>query len=361
MPYPPGYGGVVDVFYRIEALKKQGIGIVLHVVSYETDVPQQLESLCEKVFVYKRKRSLASLFGRLPFIVASRMSDFLLENLVAFQYPILFEGIHCCGFLSHALLSDRVKIVRAHNVEHHYYQKLSEAEPNILKKLYFKLESSRLRTFELVLNHATSVLCISKTDRAYFEKYDVNPVFIPPFHHTTKNYYSGETDRVALYHGNIRVAENRTAAKFLIDKVLPHLKCPLIIAGKNASTLKTSLSEKLILIDSPSDQELNELIARSAVHVLPTFSPTGFKIKLLHALEAGKHVVVNSPMVEGTGLENLCVLAESAGDMAGAVNDLINEPFTESAFEKRRALLDASFSNEVNAKKIINLLHQQTH
>jgi len=78
------------------------------------------------------------------------------------------------------------------------------------------------------------------------------------------------------------------------------------------------------------------------------------------ALEAGKHVVVNYQMVEGTGLENLCVLTKSAEDMASAVNELIDAPFSEREFEKRRAVLDASFSNDVNARKIINLLHQQT-
>ncbi|MGB4283887.1 MAG: hypothetical protein WBJ48_04150, partial [Bacteroidales bacterium] len=34
MPYPPNYGGIIDVFYKIRALHRVGVNIILHVFDH---------------------------------------------------------------------------------------------------------------------------------------------------------------------------------------------------------------------------------------------------------------------------------------------------------------------------------------
>jgi hypothetical protein len=34
VPYPANYGGVIDIYYKLKALKKQGIKIHLHCYGY---------------------------------------------------------------------------------------------------------------------------------------------------------------------------------------------------------------------------------------------------------------------------------------------------------------------------------------
>ena len=36
IPYPPNYGGVIDVFYKIKALSKEGYEVYLHTFIYKT-------------------------------------------------------------------------------------------------------------------------------------------------------------------------------------------------------------------------------------------------------------------------------------------------------------------------------------
>ena len=56
IPYPANYGGAIDVFYRIKALHDAGIKIILHCWYKEKRTTEPiLESLCEKVYYYKRK------------------------------------------------------------------------------------------------------------------------------------------------------------------------------------------------------------------------------------------------------------------------------------------------------------------
>jgi hypothetical protein len=63
VPYPPDYGGVIDVFNKIRWLSEIGVGIYLHVFTYNRPADKELEKYCEKVFYYKRKTGLRNQFS----------------------------------------------------------------------------------------------------------------------------------------------------------------------------------------------------------------------------------------------------------------------------------------------------------
>ena len=82
IPYPPDYGGAIDEFYRLKALKELGIEITLHCFLYGTrQRAPELERFCNKVYYYKRAMTLWNAIGRRPFIVRSREDPELLINL----------------------------------------------------------------------------------------------------------------------------------------------------------------------------------------------------------------------------------------------------------------------------------------
>ena len=35
VPFPPDYGGLIDVYYKLKALKEAGCSVVLHTYRYE--------------------------------------------------------------------------------------------------------------------------------------------------------------------------------------------------------------------------------------------------------------------------------------------------------------------------------------
>ena len=141
IPYPANYGGVIDIFYKIKSLHKQGIQVILHAYQYGREQSDVLNKYCHQVYYYKRKTFRNPFYSNLPYIVASRNSSELLENLLAIDAPILFDGLHCCYYLSHPELKTRFKMVRTHNIEHDYYSSLEEVESNFFKKYFFRLKS----------------------------------------------------------------------------------------------------------------------------------------------------------------------------------------------------------------------------
>src|ERR1700759_4192489 len=96
VPYPPDYGGVIDVYYKIKALHDLGIKIHLHCFHYGREQSVELEEICHSVQYYERKKFYKALYSSVPYIVGSRQSGELLDNLSSDEHPVLFEGLHTC-------------------------------------------------------------------------------------------------------------------------------------------------------------------------------------------------------------------------------------------------------------------------
>jgi hypothetical protein len=94
------------------------------------------------------------------------------------------------------------------------------------------------------------------------------------------------------------------------------------------------------------------------VNIIPTFQNTGIKLKLINVLFQGRFVLANDLMVQNTGLQSLCTVANEPEDMIAQLKILMNQTFTTDLLEHRQLLLDKGFSNQTNAvllKKIIEL------
>lgn len=359
IPYPPNYGGVIDVFFKIRSLFKAGVKVHLHCFQYGREAANQLEQYCESVHYYPRKKMYQALYKSQPYVTASRESGSLLEVLKSDNYPILFEGLHTCAFLGHPALRDRIKAVRMHNVEWDYYRHLGKAERNFFLKFYYYTESIKLKRFEDVLQYADHILTISPKDQiAYLERFEQTK-YLPAFHPNDHTSCTAGKGDYALYHGSLGIIENHQAALYLISKVMKGTSIRLKIAGRNPlNSLKKVIAktEGVELIENPNDMELDALIRGAQVNLLPTFQPTGIKLKLLNALFRGRHCLVNENMVRETGLQDLCVIGNSAEQMREELSRLMNEEFTEADIEKRKELLDQGFSNRIGAGKLIRWL-----
>ncbi|NQX98823.1 MAG: hypothetical protein HRT73_13235 [Flavobacteriales bacterium] len=147
VPLPANYGGVIDVFYKLKQFYKNDIKVHLHCFEYGRGEQKELSKYCESVTYYKRKTGVAAQISSLPYIVNSRTSTQLKTNLLKNDFPILFEGLHCCFLLDDNDFKSRFKIVRNHNIEHNYYSELAKIESNPLKRTYYKTEAKKLKDF----------------------------------------------------------------------------------------------------------------------------------------------------------------------------------------------------------------------
>jgi hypothetical protein len=363
VPDPPDYGGAIEIFYKIKSLWEAGCEIYLHCFQYGRKRSEILEQYCAKVWYYERKMGLNGLSVSLPYIVSSRSDEKLLERLLQYDAPIIFEGIHTTYYLNHPSISSRVKILRTHNIEHEYYGHLRSKTTNIFKKSYFYLESILLKAREKKLHNVNGFLELSQEDLKHFQGVYPSAVhlFTPPFHPFAATYIPVGSGKFCLYHGNLSHPENIEAVHYLISEVIPSVNAPFIIAGKNPSGNMQRIIKKIgncTLIANPSLDEMNGLIKDAHIHVLPTFQSSGMKLKLLYALFNGRHVIVNDSMLHGTGLHSSCNIANTPTAMVATINNLMSQPFSTSDKQTREEVLNQNYNNSVNAAGIITFLQQ---
>lgn len=360
IPYPPDYGGVMDVFYKIAALKKQGIGIILHCFSYGRGRSRTLERECLRIYYYHRDLNLFHLFRKDPFIVLSRSSSSLLENLMSDTNPIIFEGLHTTRFLNHPALEGRMKMVRTHNIEHIYYDNLAANEKNPFRKLFFRREADKLERYEPVLSNASLLLTISPGDTEYFQSRYGKTLFVGPFHPGNGCETAEGKGDFVLLHGDFSTAENDAGALYLLRELAPRLRHKMVIAGKRPSEEMTRIASRLPnvrMVANPSQVQMNELLANAQVCLLNASQPSGMKLKLINALCSGRHVVAAPAVVSGTGLGSLCSTVSFPDDWITLTDRLMNEEFTSEMREERSRILAGVADNRENAARIIEAVN----
>ena len=358
VPYPLNYGGVFDPFCMIQTLHEAGIHLHLHCFEYGRGQQPELEKYCVEVKYYPRNEGHKGFSTEIPYIVSSRSSKELLENLQQDDHPVLLEGIHCTYPLYAGVLANRKVILRLHNVEYKYYHHLFNHEKSWLKKAYFYNESRLLKQYERKMVNQVNILAMSEKDvDLYKQKFHAPHISYMPVFTPFQQVNSSEgLGTYCLYHGNLSVAENEKAAIWLLENVFNKLKFPFVIAGKNPSSRLQRVAElnmQSCLIPNPDDQEMKDLIAKAQINILPSFNDTGIKLKLLNALYNGRHCIVNEAAIQQTGLESACHVGTNAKAFQHIIVQLYNHPFGEEEINLRKKLLSAGFSNRKNSEKLI--------
>lgn len=353
VPFPPDYGGVIDIYYRLKGLKALGFYVILHCFEYGRGTNHDHRAVADEVYYYPRKKSLWTNFKTAPFIVASRKSEALTNRLLQDDFPILMEGLHCTSILQDERFKDRTKWVRIHNIEWQYYEALSHATKSTWKKTFFKTESKKLKKYEAELQKADALFCLSETDSAYYASKNCT-VYNWPVGCEFEPFFAEKTEDFALFHGNLSVGENEKALRWIIQTWSEkQLKMPLVVAGKNPSVaLKKFVTAFpfVTLHANPSQEVMKELIHKAEVHVLITFQSTGVKLKLINALLQGNRCIVNPLMVEGTNFDAFCEVVDDAEELANAI---LNSPNNQLQKSDRIAFMKAHFEPVEAAKKVL--------
>ena len=307
---------------------------------------------------YKRNSFVASLLSHDPFIVKSRSNDDLITNLNKDNYPVLFEGLHTTYPLTSHLLENKKVYVRTHNIEHDFYKGLGKSETNIFKKNFFYQEAKKLKKFEKILKKVEGVFTISPFEQKYFhKKYGDNCHYIPVFHNHMVETELKSEEKIILFHGNVAVSDNSKAAFFLIN-TYKNSDYKLVIASSftnKSLTQEINKYQNISFVDISDNPSLNQLFEKTHINVLVSFQKTGIKLKLLNSLYQGKFIIANSEMIEDTGLEDLCISANTSKEFLKQTKQLLPKKFTEKEREKRMKVLEG-FNPIKSAQKIVDII-----
>ena len=353
VPFPPDYGGVLDVFLRAKGLKALGYYVILHCYEYGRGRNHDFSEIADEIYYYDRKNGVKSALSSLPYIVKSRNSEALLNRLLEDNFPILLEGQHSTFWINELLKKQRKVAIRMHNIEWQYYRDLAKDAKTTSERLFFSLESRKLRKQELKLK-GVPLLCISKSDQEYYQNGGFQALYLPVTINPDLVLTPMESEPFGLYHGNLSVPENVEAVHKLIqENQREKIELPIVIAGKNPSAglQKKIESQGWKCIPNPGDSELNDLMRSCSVHLLIGFKSSGIKLKVIRALLTGKPCISTKEMTGTSGLEKHCEIWDPVLPLAGKIKQVLTE---NRPAENRLEALEEEFGVE----RLLTVLHE---
>lgn len=326
VPFPPDYGGVLDVYLRAKGLKELGYSVILHCYEYGRGRAHDFSEVADQVYYYDRKNGVKSVFSNLPYIVKSRNSEELLQRLLADDFPVLLEGQHCTFRIDELIKHHKKTAVRMHNIEWEYYRDLAKDAKTTSERLFFGLESRKLRKHENQLKKVP-LLCISEKDTEHYQKLGFHATYLPVTINPDLILEPAEAEKpFALFHGNLSVAENREAVQTLIsENKRKKFELPVIIAGKHpgAALTKKIQDQGWECIADPSDSELNDLMRSCSLHLLIGFKSSGIKLKVIRGLLTGKPCIATREMTGTPTLEKHCEIWNPSLSLADKIAEVL--------------------------------------
>ncbi len=283
----------------------------------------------------------------------------LIEILLKDTYDIIqLEMLYMATYLDVIRKYSKAPVVlRAHNIEHKIWQRIAENCPNPFKKIYLNHLYNALKRFEIgILNKMDGIVAITPVDARNLDRlsHSTNIISIPfGINLETLPEKPVQPAEASLFHiGTMNWYPNEESIKWLITEVWPKVsrrlpEIELHLAGRYMPTWLTKLSLPHVTVDGEVP-DVWEYMQRFSIMVVPLFSGSGIRIKIVEAMAAGKAIITTAIGAEGINYENgqHLLIAKDANSFTEAIVRLCNDKaLRDSLSENARKLIAKEHDN----------------
>jgi len=379
MPFPPKDGGSLATLAFVGLLKKSNISISVlaantpkHPISADTPdlIGVKLKTIPLDTNIRVFHLLFNFVFSNLPYnVIRFRSNSFakkLIEFLSSSSFDIIqLEGPHLGIYLPLIKkYSDAKVVLRAHNVEHIIWQELAEESPSFLKRIYLRVLAKRLKNFEKkLINMVDGVIPISYHDFRTISlfsspHYDI----VIPYGINIDDYIPGDQIEIntIFFIGALDWIPNQKGLMWFIEKVWPDVlkRMPQIafhIAGRNAPLW---LQKRLIapnIIFHGEVTNAKEFINKYQVMIVPLFSGSGIRIKVLEGMALKKPIIVTLKGAEGLNVTHgkELLITDNPETFISEILELLQDNSKQASLgEAARAFFSKEFDNFALANKM---------
>lgn len=354
VPYPVKDGGAIACMNLTRGFALLGNEVTvlsMNTAKHHTDISEIPESIKDwaefklvdvpaKVSLFKAFLNL--LFSIKPYNAVRFNSDVFSKELVRLlsdhQFDIIqLEGLYVCPYIPLIRKHSDAKIVyRAHNIEHEIWERTSELS-NGITRIYLKNLSGRLKRFEKeILNAYDLIVPITDRDGRILNKMgNKKPMHVSPtgIDTTALIPHSKNLEHPSLFHiGSLEWSPNQEGLIWFVEKCWPkiHERFPELkfyVAGRNAPEWLIKKFNAPNIVFEGEVPDAYEFMNSKSIMVVPLFSGSGMRIKIIEGMALGKPIVSTSIGTEGittTSGKNI-LIADDEEQFERAVEQLIAE------------------------------------
>jgi len=248
-------------------------------------------------------------------------------------------------------------VLRAHNIEHLVWKRLAGNNRNFLRKHYLEHLFRTLRDYELsIIRQVDGIVAITETDAVFFRQYSGKvPVISVPYGIDPEFFPipSGLPFPPDLFHiGSMNWLPNEEGIRWFLDNVWPDVSkripdLTLYLAGRTMPDWLNKLHIKGVMV-AGEVPDAWIFMQKHAVMVVPLFSGSGIRIKIIEAMTAGRVVIATSIGAEGINYKNgvHLMIADSKEDFIKVIGLVMANPvLRQSLGENARKLMESQHDN----------------
>ena len=322
VPYPPNAGKRIRTWNILSRLAKRHSVTLLCYGNEEDAGTAAVRNAGIRVRLVRPQADLfgVALYSRLllnllspePFSVAKHYSTRFEYTLKDALKELRYDLIHC-EWTPYARYIAQLRtlpvVIGAHNIESDIWQRRSRAASNVVAKAFFWTQEHKMRRFERrSLRRATAVTAVTERDSETMTAWGIrSPSVAPNGVDLTTPVPSRELERddEILFLASLDWHPNVDSLEYFINAIFPIVlaqnpRARLRIVGrKPAASLvrRCSTTPGVDFVGEADD--LQPLIARAAVLIVPLRIGGGSRLKILEALASEKAVVSTSIGAEG--------------------------------------------------------------
>ncbi len=334
-PWPPKEGGPIAMNMLIEGMLDAGHSVkVLAVNSFKyninpADIPPDYKDKTgiELIDVDLRVKLLPAFTNfftsrsyHVERFISASFSERIKEVLQESEYEIVqLETLVMASYINVIRRYSKARIIlRAHNIEHLIWERVAANSSNPFKRLYIDHLARTLKLFEITIpDLVDGVAAITGNDADFFRAHTENPVIAIPFGINPVDYRVSEKvnkNPTIFIIGAMNWIPNQEGVRWFIENVWfdLHKRYPSLefhIAGREMPVWMKNLSLKNVVVEGEV-RDASSFFAANDIMIVPLFSGSGIRIKIIEAMAYGKTVVSTSLGAEGieyTRGENLLV------------------------------------------------------
>ena len=385
-PYPPKDGGAIATFNMIKAFHQAGH--TLKVLSMNTpkhftkldDLPRYVKEMADFVSVNLNTRpNVFDLLGNFLFsskayhverFSSSGFEQACLnilkeEEFDVIQMESLYLSVYVEPIRDFLKANERTAqiVYRAHNVENEIWERKANNERAFLKKYYFDITAARIKNYETHIAKSSlydGILTVTGRDAGFFQKLkspaEVEPIGIgvdmEAIGAKMKRPKDYEYPSI-FYIGSLDWLPNIEGLDWFMNQVWPiiYRRYPdvrLYLAGRNMPARYLSIRKDRV-VSLGEVEDAYAFMRSKAIMVVPLFSGSGMRVKIIEGMAMGKAIVATTVAVEGipTRKGDNILIADEAKEFANAVGILIEKESLVNALGKHAAnMAQRRFDNQ---------------
>ena len=388
VPWPPKDGGAIACLNMTKGFSMLGHEVT--VLSMNTskhhirikDMPADVRSKADFRLVEVPasinwiEATLNLLFSRLPYnaqrFISDEFSQELAKVLTEKSFDLIqLEGLYLCPYIPVIRKYSKALIAyRAHNIEYEIWERTATLSEGLRSK-YLRNLSKRIKRFEIsYLNSYDLLVPITDRDGIILDKLG-----------NTKPRHTSQTgidfaslvptarklEFPSLFHiGALDWAPNQEGLIWFFNQCWPkiHQENPdlkFYLAGRNAPEWFERIIKLEGVVYLGEINDAYDFINSKAIMVVPLFSGSGMRIKIIEGMALGKPIVTTDIGTEGIPTENgkNILIANDADRFTDAITQLINDRELSNRIGKSAiGFIQEKFDNLSQAEALVEFYKQ---